>query len=301
MAKRTDIHTPSNINPDDYRFVGAVTRDYDDSYGGTCIMQQREMIEKHMKMTRGKWSNHEHGGNCHICGAWMIHYAVFYHEKTNAYIVTGFDCAVKMCMGDTAVFRRVKTEYEAARKYKAGLKKTRGLLTEHGLLEFWESLYNDERRLACYVDDTCPVPKRSLIGTFDDIIQKLIRYGSLSDKQWIFLNTLKTQIENFETDEATRAEKQKHVPDAPKGRHEIKGKVVSIKEQIWDDGYNSSSTWKMLVLADEGYKIWSTIPAAILDDVERDTKIRFNVTLEPSDKDSKFAYGSRPAKAVICE
>jgi hypothetical protein len=293
--KRTDIHSPSNIDPNDYYFVAAVTRDFSDIHSCLYIMQQREMIEKHMAMTKGKWSNHEHGGNCHICGAWMIHYAVFYHEKTNVYIMTGFDCAAKMDMGDSKIFKRVKTEYEAARKSKAGRKKARGLLTEHGLLEFWDSLYNDDRRLACYLDDNCPVPKRSLIGTFDDIVQKLIRYGSLSDKQWKFLNTLKTRVENFEADENARAEKMKNVPDAPAGRHEITGKVISIKEKF----YYESAVWKMLVEANEGFRIWCTIPSNILDAVEKDNIVKLNVTLEPSDNDPKFAFGSRPAKAII--
>ena len=107
MTKRTDIHAPSNINPSEYHFVAAVTRDFSDMHSCVYIMQQQKMIEAHMQKTGGTWSNHEHGGNCHICGAWMIHYAVFYHWDTNVYIMTGFDCAAKMDMGDSKIFKRL--------------------------------------------------------------------------------------------------------------------------------------------------------------------------------------------------
>lgn len=296
--KRSDIHAPSKINPSDYEFIAALIFNHSID-GCTYLMQQRNVLDNHMAKTGGKYSTHEHGGNCHICGAYMIHTALFYHRKTNTYIRTGFDCAAKMGMGDRNIFKRCKTEWEAARKARAGIKKARGLFAEEGLLDFWDSLYNAEKRLACYLDNDCPVPKRSLIGTFDDIAQKLIRFGSLSQKQWKFLHTLKQSIENFETDEKARTEKMKHIPDVPRGRHTITGTVVSIKEQIWDDGYTSSSTWKMLVKEDSGYKVWSTIPAKILDEVEVGNKIEFNITLEPSDSDPKFAFGSRPAKARI--
>lgn len=304
MVRRTDIHAPSNVNPEDYEFVAALV--FNHSLDGCAyLMQQREALDGHMKATGGKYSTHEHGGNCHICGAYMIHTAVFYHGKTNTYIRTGFDCAAKMDIGDRKIFKRCKTEWEAARKAKAGIKKARGLLAENGLLEFADSLYDNGyangSRLLVYQDKDAHIQLKNLVGTFSDIIEKLSRYGSLTEKQWKYLETLKGRIINFEADTKAKEEARKHIPDAPEGRQTITGTVVSIKEQVWDDGYSSSSTWKMLVLADEGFKVWSTIPSAILDRVEKDNKIRFAVTLKRSHDDSKFAYGSRPAKAVILE
>jgi hypothetical protein len=300
--KRSDIHAPSKINPEDYEFIAALV--FNHSIDGCAyLMQQREALDNHMRATGGKYSTHEHGGNCHICGAYMIHTAVFYHRKTNTYIRTGFDCAAKIDMGDRNIFKRCKTEWEAVRKAKAGIKKARGLLDENGLLEFTDSLYDkgffNGSLLHVYQDKTAHIQLKNLIGTFSDIIEKLSRYGSLTDKQWKFLDTLRGKITNFEADTKAKEEARKHIPDAPEGRHMIAGTVVSIKEQVWDDGYNSSSTWKMLVLANEGFKVWSTIPAAILNTVECGDKVSLNVTLERSNDDPKFAYGSRPAKAKV--
>lgn len=79
----------------------------------------------------------------------------------------------------------------------------------------------------------------------------------------------------------------------------VTGNVLSIKQEESYFGYTPSITWKMLVMSDENFKVWSTIPAAILGDVEVGTKISFTATLTRSDKDSSFAFAKRPSKARI--
>lgn len=297
--KRTDIHAPSKIKPEDYHFVAAlIYKRSIDNCG--YLMHQRSILDKHMELTKGTYSNHHHGGNCHICGAHMIHTAVFYHAKTNSYIETGFDCALKLDMGDRGVFKRCKTEYAALRKAKAGFKKARALLRENDLLEFTDSLFdvgfNYGRRMLAYQNKKTPTCLKELIHTFNSITDKLSLNGSLSEKQWDFLKKLKNDIINFESNQKKKEQEQATIPDAPEGRHEITGVVLGLK---WVENYYGPETLKWLIKTEKGYKVWSTVPSPLRGIVEREDKVNFKVTLTPSKNDSKFAYGKRPSAAKI--
>ena len=81
-TKRTDVHAPSRINPEDYEWVGIEYKKQDgDPLGDAMELKwMREQIERHMKKTGGDYSNHEHGGNCHVCGAHCIYTVLFYHR-----------------------------------------------------------------------------------------------------------------------------------------------------------------------------------------------------------------------------
>ena len=137
MDTRTDIHRPSAVVPEDYDFVAF------DYIGGSdlgailMLKVEKERFLAHMKQTGGKFSNHEHGGSCYICGAFACYLCTFYHAKSNAYIQTGEDCARKLDMsyGDMNAFRRVIGD---AREAQAGKKKAIALLADAGIARAWE-------------------------------------------------------------------------------------------------------------------------------------------------------------------
>jgi hypothetical protein len=89
---RTDIHRPSVINPDDYQFVSF--HSHHDDYVVNLIEQER--FRAHMSKTGGKFSDHNHGGSCHVCGAHAMTVAQFHHVPSNTYVQTGEDCAEKL-------------------------------------------------------------------------------------------------------------------------------------------------------------------------------------------------------------
>ena len=98
MTTRTDIHRPSAINPHEYEFVAF---DYiGPGYAGLSLMSERRAFQQHLTRTGGKYSAHDHGGTCAVCGACAFYIAKFYHRATNTYICTGEDCAAKLDMGD---------------------------------------------------------------------------------------------------------------------------------------------------------------------------------------------------------
>jgi hypothetical protein len=79
MTTRVDVHRPSVIEPDEYQFVA-----YEHLGGGMAdieiIAENRRLIAEHMAQTGGTYSSHQHGGNCHICGAMRF---------TPRYFITG--------------------------------------------------------------------------------------------------------------------------------------------------------------------------------------------------------------------
>lgn len=180
MTSRTDIHRPSVIEPANYEFVAY-------EYLGPFnfdIIYYREIIQVHKARTGGDYSHHEHGGNCHICGAWALYTALFHHKPSNTYVRTGLDCANKLDSScDGAAFRKKIT---SALEAKAGKRKAAAVLEQSGLGRAW-AIYEER------VEDPATARKRDLVC---DIVGKLVQYGAISEKQEAFLRKLVDQIDN---------------------------------------------------------------------------------------------------------
>lgn len=173
---RTDIHRPSAIIPEDYDYVSC---DYYGQYAELWMGAERQAFRAHMERTGGRYSNHEHGGTCHICGAHAMWVAKFWHRDTNTYIVTGMDCAAKMDMGDAVAFRSAKKRVAAGRKLMRGKAKAQEILTARGLDAAW----------AIYTATDCSAHEREE-NIVADIVGKVVQYGSVSDRQADFLAKL---------------------------------------------------------------------------------------------------------------
>ncbi len=126
-----------------------------------------------------------------------------------------------------------------------------------------------------------------------DLSTKLRQSGSLSSKQIEMATRIQTEQAERE---AERAAERAAAAPAPTGRVQITGEVLMVK--AYDGEYGT--TWKMLVKADAGYKVFVTIPRDLeLDDLPRGARVQFTATLTPSEDDPTFAKGKRPAKAEI--
>ena len=87
-----------------------------------------------------------------------------------------------------------------------------------------------------------------------------------------------------------RAAEDADAEDAPSGRVEVRGVVLSTKFQESEYG----STLKMLVKDERGFRVWTTVPGSMMMDVDTGLPVHIRVTLTPSDDDAKFAFGKRP-------
>src|SRR4029077_9047638 len=159
---------PSEIVPADYEFIGCEL--VPGPFGPMGIPGERERIQAHMKRTGGHYSKHEHGGNCHICGSVNLVYSIlYYHAKSNSYIRMGEDCARKLDFGGTreiSIFRKAVREQMEIAKGKA---KAQRILGEQGLSALW-AIYE------------APVAHHYEEKTISDIVGKLVKYGSVSEK-----------------------------------------------------------------------------------------------------------------------
>jgi hypothetical protein len=291
---RTDIHRPSVIVPDDYEYVAHEYLKIECLGDAVVLQAERAIIEAHKARTGGTYSDHKHGGNCHICGSVnAIYTALFYHRPTNAYVRTGLDCAAKLGYGGNGELFRKKVV--AALEQVAGKRKAQALLESKGLQRAWEITrlgYEfpplDDKRLENQRDYDH--------STACDIVWKLIKYGSLSDKQLAFLGKLVEKIDNVVAIEAARkaaAEAAKPVPVVEE-RIAISGKILTIRKQT--HGWLVQGP-RCLIEAKDGWKVWGTLPKALSGKVERGDVVEFTAKIKPSDKDPKFGFFSRPTKA----
>ena len=97
------------------------------------------------------------------------------------------------------------------------------------------------------------------------------------------------------------------------GKQTITGKIISTK-LVDGFGYNQT-VLKMVVKDDRGFKVYGTVPQAIIDEavprphslgaqvwdyeVLKGQRITFSATVQASDDDDKFGFFKRPTKAAL--
>lgn len=311
---RKDIHRPSALNPNDYEFVAY------DYYGPNNddmnLSGERETFHAHMTRTGGKFSTHDHRGTCHVCGAGALSVAKFWHEPTNTYIVTGEDCAAKMEMGDPAAFRRFRDKVAGERAAFAGKNKAKGILEGLELSKAWElyetDIANRKEFAKVYKEwkdaegDEDTAPKYPELSRDEDvvfsIVARIVKYGNApSEKAIAFLKLLLDRIERAPEIAAEKAAAKalemanaKPVP-VIEGRVLVKGEVLTVKTTEGLYGFET----KMLIKSPDGFKLWGSVPSAIIDTVEKGSVVEFNAVIEPSKDDEYFGFFRRPSKAKV--
>jgi hypothetical protein len=312
---RKDIHRPAMIEPADYQFVAFdyLPSDGDPLGAAMFLAEQRKYKRAHMEKSGGFYSQHEHGGLCHICGSVnAVYSASFYHAKSNSYIKAGLDCAQKLeCEGIEAFRKNVKKAKEAA----AGKNKAKAVLHGFGLSAAWDLYEADAAKRKAHAvaykawqddgadEESAPqYPEWSKDEyTALDIVSRLVKWGAISDKAASFLGQLLDRIERAPEIAAEKAAaKALEMADAKpvpvvEGRVLVKGEVLSVREQ---DGFYGVQI-KMLVKSDAGFKLWGTVPSSISEEVKKGSLIEFSASLDRSDDDQYFGFFKRPSKAKV--
>lgn len=296
---RTDVHAPSRINPDEYEFI--TVEMVPGAFGPMALPGAQERIREDMARTGGTYAQHEHGGNCMVCGnSFAIYTELFYHAPTNTYVRMGQDCARKSGFGEPDIFKHYRKQAEGERKARAGKAKAQALLTERGLEQAW-AVYVTGTRCTHGPDGgpatswckTCAGQREE--STIIDIVGKLVKYGDASDKQFEFIGTLLGRINNRANVAAQRAAEQEAAAPCPTGRVRVTGIVVSVKSVPSD--FSRYDVLKMVVKADQGFRVYGTAPDALLGAELKGARVAFTATVEPSQDDPKFGFFKRPTKA----
>ena len=286
--KRNDVHSPKNLIPENYEFVGVKILNQDALYG-----DDSSYIIEHMKRTGGKFSTHEHGGFCDVCGnPNVLNYAVFYHKPTNTYIKTGLECADTISTFASAALHNAIKEVNHKKHLETRQKKAearRQMLKE----EFINSLKGTVLEPYASLIDTAPSTNESYEqATLRNILINGAQYGSLTDRQWAYAERLAKSIE-------TPAASSK-VPSAEvvEGKHEITGKIISIKYKTIEE--TTYPGYRMLIEDAEGRKYYGSAPAALLESVERDVdslinrEVVLSANVSRSPKDPHFGFFKNP-------
>jgi hypothetical protein len=309
---RDDIHSPKNIIPDEYQYVAEDYMKVECLGDALCLNAQRDILQAHRAQTGGKHAQVNTTGNCQVCGSVNALYtSIFYHQKSNTYVRMGHDCADKCACGGEFERNAFRRAIQDAREAYAGKRKAQAALGDAGVPAAWDIYAADY--------DTLPRDPKTVVNraekldefgyvvqeayhfagdtfyeerTIRDIVGRLVKYGSVNEAQMKLVKQLTERIpdrdlRNAEWEAKRKAEKEAAAP-CPKGRIKIEGTVLKVEERETQWGFRTVMTVK----ATEGFVLWGSVPSNAT--VEKDCKIVFVATVEPSEQDAKFGYYKRP-------
>jgi hypothetical protein len=281
--------------------------------GSAMVLKEcREIIAAHRARTGGIYAQVDTTGNCQVCGSVnAIYTSLFYHAKSNSYVRMGHDCADKCHLGGEFNRNEFRRRVENARENQRGKNKARLLLSDAGVpvaydiyAADYDSLPRDPKTVvnrAEKLDEFGAVIQEEyhFAGdtfyeerTIRDIVGKLVKYGGINEAQMNLIKQLTERIpdrdrRNAEWEAKRKAEREAAAP-CPKGRVRIEGTVLKVEERETQWGFRTVMTVK----ATEGFVLWGSVPSNVT--VEKDCKIVFVATVEPSEKDDKFGFFKRP-------
>ena len=307
---RTDIHRPSSVDfdPENYDLVNVfdlrpiVRRGYPTpeeqriGYWVDVLSKQGWSVDN----IEGEDGNRASvGGQCGHCGAYIRYAAMLTHKVSKTLITVGEDCLNNRFNGEITKqkFQQLRKEGALNAKRRRIKELVQKLIVEHPELEILTKLGESDVTFSHFVHD---------------VASRLIKKGELSDKQ---IDAVKKAIvreqdydnkrkvwEREREDRQAKWKRETELADpAPTGRITVEGEIIYHKAggRVHMGDYIDWENPKMIIKTKGGWKVWSTVPRNIWDEVEKGKQIVINLTVTPSDDDPKFAWGKRPAKAIV--
>jgi len=288
MTQRTDPHRPGAIIPADY--------DYRVSYQLATSMEGwpvpawnvDRVLELHREAhARG---NRVFGGpgKCGACGAVYTYGDVWEHRPTGELLHVGHICADKYSM----MADRSEFELEMGRRKQAAAVEV-------------AKAYARERRAAVYAEN--PGLEEAL-----ELDHPILRdlASKVGGRYGLSVNQIKLALKI--ADEVRNPKPEEAKVNAPEGKVDFDGEIVSIKHQEGDWGTSVKMTVKVTTEAGV-WLAWGTCPAMILDQVQkfsvvnggyfsmmRGLRVELRATLKRG-RDPFFAIMSRPSGRLAPE
>lgn len=121
----------------------------------------------------------------------------------------------------------------------------------------------------------------------NNIKHSMMRFGSLTEKQ---VAAVRKNIERARE----RFEERENAPEVVEGKQVFEGEVLSLKEtSACYDYRNVTTQLKMLVKDARGFKLYGSVPKALVDDIKIGDTVKISATVKKS-KDNGFGFFSRP-------
>lgn len=297
-ATRTDVHRPGSVDfdPQAYRLV--------DVYDLHAESGDHRFLNEELRKLAAQGI--VQGGNVHAacghCGQTNVRYvALLVRDDVSEWILVGQDCLAGRFLSQTkASFTELRKAAELERQKQAVKSAWLRLCDRHPGLAYASYAVDIIDAYVCAAkrgdaSDALHVLAGAdwALGTLADIAHKARRYGDASERQVAFVERLLTEVDQKITAYVER-EPEPEVPPAPEGKVVVEGVIVHTE---WRESQYGGST-KMIVKADEGWKVWSTLPAS-LSGADKGDRVRFTATLARSDRDDAFAFASRPTKGLV--
>ena len=226
------------------------------------------------------------GEKCDCCGHKIKYAVIAKHIPTNTIASLGRKCA---------------SNIEALKKCGSIIDGASIALSQRILCENREQEFRKAHPEAC---ESLDWAKSGMNRVASDLLEKLRRFGSLSEKQISFLIGIhQRDISNRASATAT----------APTGKASVEGTILSVKE---GETHGKYKTFRFKVLVDigGGVRVWGSAKGewnyhAILgrtptgDAVEpqKGQRVKFTASFEPSQKDPLFGFFKRPSKWQLFE
>jgi hypothetical protein len=271
---RTDAHSPTNMDPAAYEYVAC----FDLGTPG-ALMSPWALEVSHKVGAAGNKLR-----TCTHCGAHLRYVCVLEHTPTGEYIAVGETCL------DHRFSLATKAEFDK-------LRKAAQLDREQQKIKAARTAWALEFPEAAAV--LLPVPEHLLgdrnTSTLQDMARKLQHYGTISAKAAAHA----VRVAGWITDNQARQANPEPTVDAPEGRQEVTGTLVSVKWQ--DNDYGGRLVMTVKVDTDAGaWLCWGSVPSALSDATAGvGDLVKFTATLERSSDKPNFAFFKRPSKATL--
>lgn len=269
MSNRTDVHSPLNLKPEDYEFVGC---------GNFATSEMDAYTPPIGYLLDEGWRFDSEGQTCRHCGHFFIYYAILQHTPSHKLVKVGETCLDNRFSLANAEFQALRKAGKLNRERSALKAKRAEFLAKDDVQELyaWASI--------------CPTWNgESFEAKF---VRSIDRYGDASDKFVDAIRRAKSRQAAYETRKVQEAAEAQPVVE---GRITVEGQVLSTK---WQESVYGGSL-KMLVKDDRGFKVWGTVPSCI--DPEKGDHVAFTATVKVSGDDPNFGFFSRPTKATLTE
>lgn len=293
--KRTDVHRPTALVTEDYEFFacGYYGDHGEPGFSPMVTPMGQELLDQGWRF------DDVNGGNCDHCGAHIKYYAIMKHLPSHRLIKIGEICLGNRFERSTAEFQRLRKEAKLDRERQRVIAAAAEWREEHE--EIYQFLYDQIEE------------KNNQNDFLNSVWSALKKYGSLTERQTAAVEKFIARQAEWERKREEEKANEPEPTPVVEGNGEITGRIVSMKWQ--DSAYGGSM--KMLVADDRGFRVWGTVPKAIMADVEhmyrenneaktyndvlRHTAVRvnFKAAVKKSDRDDCFGFFSRPTSASV--
>ncbi len=290
MPTRTDVHSPTNLVTEDYDFLGCGDFGGYDEPGYSPLMTP---YAQQLLKEGWKFADVETAG-CQHCGARLRYYAVLLHNPSKSFLRVGETCLDNRFSLATKEFQSLRKAAKLNRERRVQAEVRAEFRRDHAdVIDFLTKKVEEATEKFGYTPDP-EYDDCGYLGFYLSIEQKLMRYGTLSERQ---VEAVRKGIVKSAEFEARKAAEAKTATPVIEGRIVITGEVVSLKEV--DSNYGT--TTKMVVKDDRGFRVYGTVPASI-DSIDgeflrKGHRVTFTATVKASEKDPTFGFYSRPTKA----